>query len=98
MSSYKRIKAVKIGNEILKFFSDQTGPVSAAEIAKALSLPTSTVLCHLATHEDSGFVEKVGEGYAPGPAIAAIWAGYRSRLKKKIDVFGEVFRALGVKE
>lgn len=92
--SYKRIAAVAKSNEILKFLADQKGPSSGADIAKAINLPYPTVLCHLATLEDSQFVKKTGENYEPGPMFALMWSRYRARLQSQIGRFTQEFNDL----
>lgn len=48
-------------------------------------MPFSTAMCHIKTLEDAGFVRKVVDGYEIGPQLPLIWAGYKKRLKDKID-------------
>ncbi len=83
--SYKRITAVNLTNQILLYLSKQRSPVSAAQIAHGTGIPYGTVMCHLATHEDFGFVRIVGEGFELGMNMALIWARAKSREEAKRD-------------
>ena len=96
MNSYRRIASVRTSNTILVFLSEQEGLVSGIEIAKALDLPHGTVMCHLCTHEDSHFVNRIGDKYELGPCLASIWAAYRSKLEAKIGKMQEELRRLEV--
>lgn len=85
MKSYRRIAAVKTAIEILRFLSDQDEPVAGIEIAKALDIPQGTAMCHLATLEDEGFVERTGDSYGLGQDIAVMWAKRKALLETKIN-------------
>ena len=63
MSTYKRIKSVELTIAILKFMAQEIQPVSGKEIAEALNEPHGTIMCHLATLEEGGFVRKVYDRY-----------------------------------
>ena len=59
---YKRISAVKTTFEILEYLSDRSGPVSAKEIGAALRLPYGTVMSHVATLCDGGYIIQAEDG------------------------------------
>ena len=81
MTTYKRIEAVKRTGEILKYLANQKEPVSGADVAKAVDLQGGTVMCHLATLEDLGFVERIGDRVRLGMGVAMLWARVKSSLE-----------------
>ncbi len=81
MKSYKRIEAVRKAGEILKFLANEKEPVSGQEIARAVNIPVGTVMCHMITLEELGFVVSVGERFNLGMALALIWARVKSSLE-----------------
>jgi len=85
MTSYKRIGAVKITLQVLRFLSDQKEPVSGKEIARGLNIPHGTVMCYLATLEDGQCVSGIGDKYEIGQGIAYIWARYKANLEGKVN-------------
>ncbi|MDY6792849.1 MAG: IclR family transcriptional regulator [Thermodesulfobacteriota bacterium] len=85
MKSYRKIKSVALSNAVLKFLADQKHPVSGREVAKGVNAKYDTVLCHLATHENDLFVERVGEYFKLGQGAALLWARKQAHLKAVID-------------
>lgn len=86
--SYKRIEAVRKTGEILKYLASQKEPVQGPAIAKAVGLAAGTTMCHLATLEDMGFVQKVGDYFRLGLGLALIHARVKGNLegdKMKIE-------------
>lgn len=79
MTSYKRIGALKTGNNILRFLSDRKHPVSGKEISLALNIKYDTAMCYLATLEDIGNVRQVGECFELGMNMAMFWAKIKSK-------------------
>jgi len=79
--SYKRIEAVRKAGEILKHLAYVKEPITGADIAKAVDLPVGTVMCHMATLEDLGFVQGVGDKWKLGMGLALIWARVKSSLE-----------------
>lgn len=88
MKTYKRIGAVRKAGEILKFLADRKEPVGAREIGGAVGLAVGTVMCHLATLEDMGFVSCVGDRYRPGIGLALIWARVKAGLEVERERVG----------
>jgi len=84
MSTYRRIAAVELTTRILKMLADQKQAVSGDEIARSLDEKHGTIMCHLATLEDAGFVRKVGGHFELGSAMALFWARRKSRLEGTI--------------
>lgn len=79
--TYRRIEAVRKAGEILKCLANEKGIVSGSEIAKAVNLPMGTVMCHMATLEELGFVARIGDGYKLGMGLALMWARVKSGLE-----------------
>lgn len=77
-TTYKRIKAVDTTFEILEYLADQRGAVTGARVAADLDIPFPTVMCHLATAQDRGYVQIVGEQYRLGMKLAVFWARMKS--------------------
>lgn len=84
-TSYRRIESVMKSGEILKYLASQKGPVTGPEVARVVGLPTGTVMCHLVSLADLGFVLQVGEGWQLGMGLALIWARVKSNLESGID-------------
>lgn len=87
-NSYKRIDAVRKTGEILKCLAHQKDPVTAPVISQAVNLPTPTVMCHLSTLEELGFVQGVGDRWKLGLGLALIYARVKSSLeadRQRID-------------
>jgi len=83
MNSYRRIASVKTACEILEFLSEQDGPVPVLEISKTLEIPQGTVMCHLITLEDVGFVERNNDTYKLGYKLGLFWAQTMNKLQAK---------------
>lgn len=81
MTTYKRIEAVKKAGEILKYLANQKEPVNGPAIATAVNLPVGTVMCHLATLEDLGFVESIGDRFVLGLGVGLFWSRMKSNLE-----------------
>ncbi|WP_298434469.1 helix-turn-helix domain-containing protein [Geobacter sp.] len=94
--SYRRIEAVTKALEVLEFLATQKEPITGPDIARAVQLPTATVMCHLVTLQDKNFVRQVGGGFELGMGAATIWArkkalleGQRDRISKNIQTLEE---------
>ncbi len=85
MSTYKRIAAVKTTLRILKILADQRVPISGKEVAIALDESHGTIMCHLATLEDAGFVRRVGDHFELGMELALFWARKKSQLEGNLN-------------
>lgn len=72
--SYRRISAVKLTTDILRYLANKAEPVSAKTISSDLGEKHGTVMCHLATLEDAEFVERIGEGWVFGAFLPVAWA------------------------
>lgn len=84
-NSYRTIDAVRKAMGILEFFAHQKEPVTGAEIAQAVNIAVGTVMCHLATLEETRFVRRIGDRYELGMGAALIWARFKSNLEADIE-------------
>ncbi|MEW6670194.1 MAG: helix-turn-helix domain-containing protein [Thermodesulfobacteriota bacterium] len=94
--SYKRIAAVATSVTILRHLAEQREPVSGAEVARALNLPTGTAMCHLVTLEDDRLVRRIGEHWELGDGMAIFWARRKSQLEGGIERMKNDLLNLGV--
>jgi DNA-binding IclR family transcriptional regulator len=77
-TTYKRIRSVYTTLKILEHLSDCREPITGSQIANDLDLPFHTVMCHLATHQDKGYVQVIGDKYKLGMKLAVFWARMKS--------------------
>lgn len=85
MKSYRRIKSVKLAAQIIKFIARHDKPVSANSIADGVGVPVGTVMCHLVTLEDAGFVKNTGDHYGLGAYFTVIRLAVKRSLKLKLE-------------
>lgn len=83
-TTYKRIEAVRKTTEIIEYLSGVKDIVTGPQIAQAVGMSVGTVMCHLATLEDAGYVMMIGGGYRLGMRLAVHWARIRSNLEAEI--------------
>jgi len=76
---------IKKGTESLKFMANEIQPVSGKEISEALKEPHGTIMCHLVTLEEGGFVRKVYERYELGLYLATIRTSVKRSRELMID-------------
>lgn len=81
--SYKRLNTVILTADVLQFVA-QHGPCSAYDVADGVEVPFSTVMCHLKTMEDLGWLRMVGGHFDIGPKLAVFWAAFRRRAELKV--------------
>ena len=79
--TYRRIEAVRKAGEILKHLGQMKEPATGQGISAAVGLATGTVMCYLATLEDAGFVQRIGERWRIGTGLALIWARVKANLE-----------------
>ena len=92
--SYKRIGAVKTAAAVLDRLAETHG-AKAKELAEALQLPYGTVMSHLATLSDCGYVRQEGERFVLGRKFAAYWAMLKAELEEQRDKISSALAALG---
>jgi DNA-binding IclR family transcriptional regulator len=93
--TYKRIEAVRKAGEILKHLGQMKEPATGQGISAAVGLPTGTVMCHLATLEDLGFVQQIGDRWRIGTGLALIWARVKSNLEGEKMLIEANLREMG---
>lgn len=93
--SYNRIEAVRKTCDILAVIAEAKEPIAGNEVAVRVQISVGTVMCHLATLEDAGFVQEVGGGWRLGMKLALFWAraksakeSERARIEKDIVALG----------
>ncbi len=77
MPTYRRIKAVELTTAIIKYLAQQSEPVNASQIAGEVGDAYGTVMCHLATLADAGFVKQSGGDWELGLYLGVAWARLR---------------------
>ena len=82
-SGYKRIESVKTALAVLEHLSNRKDPIQARELGIALKLPYGTVMTHVATLEDLGYVANEGGGIRIGPKVAMFWFKQMERVEAK---------------
>jgi len=94
--TYRTIEAVRKAGEILNFLATQREPLSGADVGQAVGMATGTVMCHLATLEELGFVRSVGERYELGMGAALLWSRYKANRQAQRDAITRELRELEV--
>ncbi|MGA2735808.1 MAG: winged helix-turn-helix transcriptional regulator [Syntrophobacteraceae bacterium] len=94
-AGYKRIAAVKTTFEILEYLSDHPGPVSQKEIGIALKLPYGTVMSHVATLCDGGYLVQAGDGIRIGPRMSVFWLKMKAHVEMKRATIEQALSVLG---
>lgn len=84
MTSYRRIEAVRVSVNILRFLGEQKELISGQDVAKAMELPHGTVMCHLSTLEDEHLVRCVGGAWELDMGMAMFWARKKAQLATRI--------------
>lgn len=78
MSDYKFI-------DIIEYLHQQTGPVSGAQIARALEIPHATVMSHMTVALERKWARVSNDMYEPGLRLAGMYSAYKMGLVGKID-------------
>jgi len=77
--------------DIIEFLHQQTAPVSAASISRALDLPHATVMSHMVVALERKWVRMNGEAYESGSRISGMYAVYLQGLKdRRTDIDREI--------
>ncbi len=71
--------------DLIEHIHQQTGPVTATQISRALGLPHATVMSHLVTAVERKWVKQTGDLYEPGLRIVGMYSAYKMGLQSKID-------------
>ncbi|WP_027358401.1 helix-turn-helix domain-containing protein [Desulforegula conservatrix] len=93
--TYRRIQAAKVTLDILEYLSGCKEPVTGADVARMTGLPLGTVLCHLATQEDAGYITSIGDRYKISMKLALFWARMKSSKESDRERIDQDLRHLG---
>lgn len=93
--TYHRIAAVRKTCAILAILAEAKEPITGAEVAVRVQESTGTVMSHLATLEDAGFVQEVGGGWKLGMKLALFWARVKSGKEAERGRIDSDIEALG---
>lgn len=85
LTTYKRIAASAKTLQVFEYIGTQRTPPTSQQIAAGVDLNQNTVMTHLATLEDAGWIEKLPSGYRMSMKIALLWARKKSMLEHEID-------------
>jgi len=83
-TTYRRIEAVSKTCQIIDVLAMQNGPITGPDIARVMDIALGTVMCHLVTLEDAGFVQQIGGSYQLGMKLSVYWARRKSNLESEI--------------
>lgn len=83
-TSYRRIEAVRVSINILRFLGEQKEAVSGQEVARAMEMPHGTVMCHLSTLEEERLVRCIGGAWELDMGMAMFWARKKAQLGSRI--------------
>lgn len=99
MGTYKRISAVKISVDIMRFLADQRDPVSGNDIAAGVGIKYGTVMCHLATLEDERFARRINgvDAFVLGQEAALLWSRCKSNLQANKDRIDNDLKEMEIK-
>jgi len=95
-NTYRRIKTVALATRILEYLSTKKKMASLTDVSAAVEQPEATVMCHLATLRDHGFVSEVNGKYTLGMKVALMWARMKASLDSKRQEIDEQIKALEV--
>jgi DNA-binding IclR family transcriptional regulator len=96
MTTYKRIAAVELTVRLLNELANTKEPTGGQDLANAVDAKFGTVMCHLATLEDAGYVTRIGEKYQLGMKMALMWARVKSNLESKRDKINSDIESLSI--
>jgi len=92
LGPYKHVKSVTTAIKILRFLSEEEGPVSGREVSKSVGIPLGTCMRQLSTLEAAEVVAQPLKGlYELGPSAASLWERKRALLEAEIvDITKEI--------
>lgn len=94
-TSYKRIRAIAVMDDILKAVASRKEPPTARELSDATGVPKDTLMCYLATMQDRGYVTAEGGSYRLGMANALYWARTKARLEADRAAIDDELKEIG---
>lgn len=81
--------------DLIEHIHQQTGPVTATQISRALGMPHATVMSHLITAVERKWVKQTGDLYEPGLRIVGMYSAYKTGLQSRIDGLQNELNILG---
>lgn len=94
-TSYKRIRAIAVMDDILKTVAARKEAPTAKEISESVGIPKDTLMCYLATMQDRGYIIAEGGAYRLGMANALYWARTKARLEADREAVEDNLRRIG---
>ncbi|WP_028318452.1 helix-turn-helix domain-containing protein [Desulfobulbus elongatus] len=95
MTTYRRIEAVRVSIDILRYLAEVKEPATGKDVAVAVDMPHGTVMCHLATLEDERMVRCVGGAWELDLGMAMFWARKKAQLASRIARDSKDLESLG---
>jgi len=92
--SYRRIGAVRTAMDVLEQLAQCNDLVTGKQLAEQMGLPYGTVMSHLATLCDGGYVIQVGEGYRIGARMSLFWVRTKAELEAKRSILDQALSIL----
>lgn len=80
--------------DLIEHLHQQTGPVTATQISRALGMPHGTVMSHMVTAVERKWVKQAGDLYEPGLRIVGMYSAYKMGLQSKIDTLQSELKTL----
>lgn len=90
------VKSIAQAVDIIEAISDNKEPMSLSDIVKATDLNKATVFRALNTLNECRWLKKVGDRWALGLPIAALWARYKTALEADIQTMQDEHEKLEV--
>ena len=84
-SSYKRIESSVKTLQLLDYLMRQKDALTAKEIEAGFGMAMGTLMTHLKTLEDEGWIEPIREHYRISMKMAIGWARKKSQLESEIE-------------
>lgn len=95
-TGYKRVGAVKTAFEILEHLADRAGPVTPKDIGIALRLPYGTVMSHVATLSDGGYIVQGADGGVRiGTRMSVFWLRLKAQSEMRKTTIEQALTLLG---
>jgi DNA-binding IclR family transcriptional regulator len=92
--SYNPVQSNYKYMDILEYLHQQTGPVTATQIARALEIPHGTVMSHLKPAVERKWVKQTGDLFEPGLRIVGMYSAYKLGLQSRIDTLQSELKSL----
>lgn len=84
-ASYRRIGAVALAIDIMKYLGSNPGGASHQDISEAMGTSRDIIMRQLLTLEGGGFVQRNGDLWEVGIYIGVFWMNIKIAREKTID-------------